>query len=83
MDEFIPIDDMEFRVELYPGRVYVDMYYPDSREHCTQARAESLFSVPSRFAVRSAMRQAYRKYKLGLKGAQRSGAYDYRKGQVG
>lgn len=83
MDEFIPIDDMEFRVELYPGRVYVDMYYPDSREHCTQARAESVFTVPSRFAVRSAMRQAYWKYKSEFKRDRRSGAYDYRKGQVG
>ena len=82
MDNIYSIEDMEFDVELLSSAVQVRMYLPDSPAHYETGYSESIFRNPTRFAVRSAMRDAYRKYKSQVKRTRKSGAYTYRGGQV-
>lgn len=82
MDKIYSIEDMEFEVICNPWRVRVAMYLPDSPAHYETGYADSFFRNPTRFAVRRAMRDAYRKYKSQVKRDRKSGAYTYRGGRV-
>lgn len=73
------IEAMEFEIVVEDFRVRADMYSPED-EMLSSAVVESWKRKPTNFAIRKAMRTAYRKYTTQEDLELRSGIYTYRDG---
>lgn len=66
MDNLYSIEELAFDVELTPNRVYVKIVEPEEAAGWA-GFVETFRRVPSKRAVRKAMRKAYRWYRVGFR----------------